>query len=222
MKELAEHEKLEIYLLEKLKNEKFLKPLVFVGGTMLRLCHELPRYSTDLDFWTLGKIDYPSYHKKMKGFLSEEFKLTDCENKFNTLLYEIRSPMSGRKLKIEIRKTTGKIDFEQKIAFSKHSNKQILLGSATLEQSMKNKLEAAVSRGEIRDYFDIEFMIKIGVPFAPDEKTTGKLISGIEKFKKLDFKVKLGSVLPAELRAYYAKNGFSLLKGRLNVVMGQE
>ncbi|MDH3259067.1 MAG: nucleotidyl transferase AbiEii/AbiGii toxin family protein, partial [Deltaproteobacteria bacterium] len=38
-------------VLEKLKNTGLLEPLVFGGGTMLRLCHELKRYSADLDFW---------------------------------------------------------------------------------------------------------------------------------------------------------------------------
>ena len=48
---LKNHEIFEIEVLEKLKNGNFLSPLVFGGGTMLRLCYELNRYSTDLDFW---------------------------------------------------------------------------------------------------------------------------------------------------------------------------
>ena len=39
-----------------MKSTKLLDPLVFGGGTMLRLCHDLNRYSVDLDFWFLKKI----------------------------------------------------------------------------------------------------------------------------------------------------------------------
>ena len=44
------HEIFEMEVLEKLKNARLLDPLVFGGGSMLRLCHELNRYSVDLDF----------------------------------------------------------------------------------------------------------------------------------------------------------------------------
>ena len=47
------HEIFEIEVLEKLKNTRLLDPLVFGGGTMLRLCHEMQRYSVDLDFWRI-------------------------------------------------------------------------------------------------------------------------------------------------------------------------
>ena len=47
------HEIFEIEVLEKLKNARLLDSLVFGGGTMLRLCHELKRYSVDLDFWRI-------------------------------------------------------------------------------------------------------------------------------------------------------------------------
>ena len=86
MKELIQHEILEMELLELLKNNHFLKPLVFVGGTMLRLCHELPRYSVDLDFWVTKEIDLKTSHKEMKEFLAASSTLKDSENKFNTLL----------------------------------------------------------------------------------------------------------------------------------------
>ena len=52
------HEIFEIEVLETLKNSKLLEPLVFGGGTMLRLCFELKRYSADLDFWFVKKSCY--------------------------------------------------------------------------------------------------------------------------------------------------------------------
>ncbi len=50
MDTLKRHEVFEIEVLERLKSAKMLEPLVFGGGTMLRLCHEINRYSVDPDF----------------------------------------------------------------------------------------------------------------------------------------------------------------------------
>ena len=52
-----QHEILEIGVLDKLKRAKILDDLVFGGGTMLRLCHEMKRYSVDLDFWRIKDKD---------------------------------------------------------------------------------------------------------------------------------------------------------------------
>ena len=58
---LRQHEVFEIEVLEKMNSAKMLEPLVFGGGTMLRLCHELSRYSVDLDFWFVKKISKDAY-----------------------------------------------------------------------------------------------------------------------------------------------------------------
>ena len=50
-----QHEIFEIEVFDRMKSARALNPLVFGGGTMLRLCHELNRYSTDLDFWFVKK-----------------------------------------------------------------------------------------------------------------------------------------------------------------------
>ena len=39
-----QHEVFEIEVLDKMNSAKLLETLVFGGGTMLRLCHELQRY----------------------------------------------------------------------------------------------------------------------------------------------------------------------------------
>ncbi|MDD5665664.1 MAG: nucleotidyl transferase AbiEii/AbiGii toxin family protein, partial [Candidatus Omnitrophica bacterium] len=71
MDTLRRHEVFEIEVLERLKNKGLLSPLVFVGGTMLRLCYELNRYSTDLDFWFVKKVGLKAYFKKLKDSLAE-------------------------------------------------------------------------------------------------------------------------------------------------------
>jgi predicted nucleotidyltransferase component of viral defense system len=215
MEELRRHEIFEIEALEALKNNRFLEPLVFGGGTMLRLCYELNRYSTDLDFWIIKKLDTKAYFNKLKKYLAGIWELTDACVKFNTLLFEIRSQASPKRLIIEIRKEfAGICDYQEKIAFSKYSTKQVLLKTFTLEQMMKNKISAALERKDIRDFFDIEFLLRLGVKLECAPPKFQLLREIVSAFKEKDFKVTLGSVLEADTRQYYLKNKFEYLLSR--------
>jgi len=51
-------------------------------------------------------------------------------------------------------------DFQEMIAFSRFSTTQVLLRAHTLEQTMRNKVEAFLDRQEIRDCFDIEYLVE--------------------------------------------------------------
>jgi len=65
MNDLIQQEIFEMEVLAWLKNMGFLRNMIFGGGTMLRLCYGLKRYSVDLDFWTyrIDKIDhFITYH----------------------------------------------------------------------------------------------------------------------------------------------------------------
>ena len=53
MQDLIKQEQFELEVLDRLQSGRFLDRLVFGGGTMLRLCYGLGRYSVDLDFWLL-------------------------------------------------------------------------------------------------------------------------------------------------------------------------
>jgi predicted nucleotidyltransferase component of viral defense system len=216
---LRKHELFEIGVLEKLKNANFLKPLVFAGGTMLRLCYDMNRYSGDLDFWFVQRVSQKVYFAKLKKYLSQIYELTDAKIKFNTLLLEIRSKSLPKRLKIEIRKEIKKCDFQEKIAFSKYSTIQVILKVHTLEQSMKNKIQAALDRKDIRDFFDIEFLLRQGIPFETTKNKLIKLQKIAGNFKDNDFRVTLGSVLESEARKYYIKNKFDYLLKRINAFL---
>src|SRR5512136_3071900 len=110
------HEIFEIEVLERLKNYKFLEPLVFGGGTMLRLCHELPRYSSDLDFWIIRSIKLTAYFKKLQENLGVMYEVTDAQSKYYTMLIKIRSPDHPSRLKLETRKEKKEVEFQEKIA----------------------------------------------------------------------------------------------------------
>ncbi len=212
------HEIFEIEVLEMLHSSKLLEPLVFGGGTMLRLCYELKRYSVDLDFWFIKKIPIKNYFTKFSRMLEQKYEVTDAWSKYYTLLFEIRSGAYPKKLKIEIRKEMKDCDYQERIAYSRYSNKQVILRTHTLEASMENKIAALLDRGEIRDCFDIEFLLRKGIDFP---KLKADQLSGIKErldgFREKDFKVKLGSILESDIRKYYIENRFSYLQEKLHI-----
>jgi len=183
---------------------------------MLRLCYGLKRYSVDLDFWTyrIDKIDH--FFINLKDSLKADYDLTDVQNKYYTLLFEIKKTPYPRKLKIEIRKENKKSDFQETIAYSPHSNQQVLLKSFTLEQMMKNKIKALLDRKEIRDVFDIEFLTRKGVNISANYEELKKIKEIIKGFKKRDYYVTLGSLLADDTREYYKKDNFAYLLGIIN------
>ena len=109
MQDLIKQEKFELEVLDKLNSKRLLNDLVFGGGTMLRLCFGLNRFSVDLDFWIIKDIDTDKLFNDLRDYLSGFYKLTNSANKFYTLLFEIRAKDYPGRLKIEIRKETKKL-----------------------------------------------------------------------------------------------------------------
>jgi hypothetical protein len=221
MQTLQNLEILEIETLELLNSIRVLEFLYFGGGTMLRLCHNLNRYSTDLGFWLDISADSKQIYKSIRNVLSDNYKLTDSMNKRNTLLFEFKSSSVNRSLKIEIRKEQIDFDWEYKIAFSKFTTKQVMVKALTLSQMMKNKFEALLSRKIIRDAFDIEFLLMRGIELPSDKEKLQAALQIINNFKEQDFKVTLGSILNEKERNYYLKNRFKLLKEELTKNINQ-
>jgi predicted nucleotidyltransferase component of viral defense system len=213
-----QHEIFEIEVLDRLRRSRALDPLVFGGGTMLRLCHELNRYSVDLDFWFIKDVQENDFFSNMRQTLEKDYEITDSRIKRYTIILELRSPLYPKRLKIEIRRENKAWDFHEKIAFSRFSTRQVMLKAHTLEQTMKNKIAAFFDRGEIRDCFDIEFLLRRGIalPFL-DAATLEKFQKKLQSFNQADFKVKLGSILEEDMRKYYISQGFAYLLEKLQV-----
>lgn len=220
---LHQHELFEIEVLDKLKSAGVLEQLIFGGGTMLRLCHELNRYSADLDFWHVKEVQPESYFNKIQHIFRKDYEITDGQIKYYTFLFELRSPLYPKRLKVEIRREVKACDFEEKIAFSSFGTTQVLLKAHTLDQMMKNKIEAFLDRGEIRDCYDIEFLLRKGIALPTDE--SAKLLTFQTKLSRLkinDFKVKLGSILEKDMRSYYIENRFKFLVEKLAEIIPAE
>jgi len=95
----------------------------------------------------------------------------------------------------------------------------VILKAHILEQTMKNKVEAFLDRGEIRDCFDIEFLLRKGIPIPGlSGEQLLKVKELLNGFKAKDFKVKLGSILESDIRQYYVTNRFSYLREKISEI----
>lgn len=216
MERLANHEAFEMEVLQWLRSKGFLRPLVFGGGTMLRLCHEMPRYSLDMVFWFYKEVEYDVFYHQLENLIGQQYDITDMQNKFYSILAEIRKMTGMPRLKIEIRKTLAPSgSTEEKIAFSPHFPTQVLVRGFTLNQMFRNKVSALFDRGEIRDAFDLEFLARRGVTLDLSEEEKKGISERLHEFKKRDFSVKLGSVLLPEVREYYNQQKFAYLEEKL-------
>ena len=211
MQDLIKQEQFELEVLDGLNSVRILEKLVFIGGTMLRLCYGLNRFSVDLDFWLYKKSGTEGLFNAISTFLNRNYVITDSQDKFNTLLFEIKSEKYPRRLKIEIRKKVCG-NTEQSIAYSQHSVLQVLLKTLKLEDIMEEKTKTFLERGEIRDVFDVEFLYKKGYELTENPALLRKLLNKINSFTANDYKVKLGSLVQGEQRKYYIDKNFSILK----------
>ena len=215
MQDLIKQERFELEVLDRLNSQKILNNLVLGGGTMLRLCYGLNRFSLDLDFWVIKKLDQNKLYRELKEYLSQFYSLTDYANKFYTLIFEIKSRDYPRRLKIEIRKEMKKIKTAQAIAYSPYANTQVLMKVVSLEDMMRSKIEDFLKRKEIRDVFDMEFLLKKGVALNAPLKTLKQLLQEITSLGVKDYRVKLGSILEEPQRKYYLRENFKILKSAI-------
>jgi len=233
MQDLIKQEQFELEVLDRLQSGRFLDRLVFGGGTMLRLCYGLDRYSIDLDFWLLpaavGKKrgtdgefapsslgdDYAAWFADLRQFLARFYTVRDAADKFHTLGIELKSPDYPRSLKLEMRKGVKMTKTDRAIAYSRHSSVQVYLRTIPLPEMMKSKIDAFLQRKEIRDAYDLEFLVKKGVAADISPEKAEQILNTIAALTRQDYNVKLCSLLEADQRPYYRQNNFSILKSHL-------
>jgi len=204
-------------MLQWLGSKRFLASLAFGGETMLRLCHELPRYSLGLDFSFFKEEGYDGFYNRLYTAFLQDHTISNAQNRDHSIVVEVEKENRMPKLKIEITKTTvSPGSTEEKIAFSPHFPTQILVRGFTLQQMLQNKILSLLAHGEIRDAFDIEFFVRKGVDLNLSEVEKKKVLKKLKGFKKRDFDVKLGGILQPELRDYYRRQRFAYLEEKLS------
>lgn len=80
---------------------------------------------------------------------------------------------------------------------------------------MASKVNAFLNRKEIRDVYDLEFLVKRGVPLNLSEQQRKDVLEEINKLTTRDYTVKLGMLLEEEQRKYYRTENFKILKAAL-------
>jgi hypothetical protein len=88
-----------------------------------------------------------------------------------------------------------------------------------LQEVMRAKIEAFLSRREVRDVFDIEFLIKKGVEIKASYEEIMRILDLISQLKKKDYSIKLGTILDAEQRKYYISENFKILIMKLKDIL---
>jgi len=224
MKILEQHEQMEMLVLDEMRKLKILDHIIFGGGTMLRLCFELNRYSVDLDFYL--KKDKKTFHPWAKK-LSQMFtdlgaQITDEQEKHFSYLWEVKLASYPRKLKIEVRKQARESKETQlNIAHSTFSPLQVRLRTLTLQQMWKNKIQALLDRNEIRDAYDLDFLTRrqAGKFESLKKADLEKILKKLEGYKMQDYKVKLGSVLNEAERKFIISHEFAFLKAKVSALI---
>lgn len=171
-------EYLQCEILSSLYDCQLARKLYFVGGTCLRLLHNLPRFSEDLDFDNLGlnKEDFNKLIKLTEKDLVKKGFATDLRFsykgafhaylRFKNLLYDFDlSPHQDEK--ILIRLDTHKQDFDiepQVLPLERYGIFQEVLTNP-LDIIFAQKILALLERKRAlgRDFYDVLFLAKKGI-----------------------------------------------------------
>ncbi len=186
----------EMVILRDLFSSPIGNSLVFKGGTALRLAYGSPRFSDDLDFSIIERIDFNAF-KDVISLIEKrypELDVKDVADKFYTYIaqYRIRELWRPLAFSVKIEVSKREIDKKEKIyelmnLKSQISNIEALGNVMKIENIYKEKLQAMETRNEPRDLFDIWYLCNIfRKPFVPPKN----------KFEKKELMQNLRKYLP--------------------------
>ena len=194
-------EYLQCHFLKYLYQQKESSQVSFIGGTSLRVLHNLDRFSEDLDFDNLGlktivleRIFKNATKKLIQEGFDLEFKFKKVrENiwrgylKFGGgLLKEVKlSPLKEEKLMIKIEMTKPDYPVFQKVFLLNRFGVIETVVSNTLETILSQKSLAIIYRkpARARDFYDVVWLLSKGV--YPNFLTLKKVkIKNLDDYKK--------------------------------------
>lgn len=128
--------------------------LAFRGGTSLMFFHELPRFSTDLDFNLLDDAQSEFVCRKLRSILLRFGKITDEAEKFYGPIFVLDYGKGERKLKVEV--STRFYDNHYELRSMAGTDIRVM----TASDMFAHKLCALGERATPRDIFDVWFFLK--------------------------------------------------------------
>jgi len=181
----AQHQAMQQIVLAGLQKGGFFEHAAFYGGTCLRIFHNLPRFSEDMDFSLTEKnpsIHLENYFQAIQdvfAFTGKEVVITQKEKlnfgrvesaflKEDTSAYDIVF-QTEKTIKVKIELDTDPpllFDTEQKLLMRPYS---LMVRCFTLPDLFAGKMHALVyrnwkSRVKGRDWYDFEWYIRFNVP----------------------------------------------------------
>lgn len=158
----------EMFILNGLYSDTLGANLVFKGGTALRFIYNSPRFSEDLDFSLLNKINFVDFKKTVEDIASQqpELSIKEIYSEKNTYfaLIKFKQEYLAQTLSIKVEISKRKVPFKKDLDFilatasSPTTNLKPLVKVFTLERILKEKLNALLSRKKARDLFDVWFV----------------------------------------------------------------
>jgi predicted nucleotidyltransferase component of viral defense system len=162
---------LQVLILKTLYSSKYNTALVFMGGTCLRICYDIPRFSEDLDFnLTVKEFDFIEMLNYLNNNLRKMGIKVDVAGKaekivykgfvrFSDILYNFKlSPHKSQKLsiKFEIDSNPQKNYINETNIISKFGF-NFIIKNVNLSSMMVGKIHACFSRGYYkgRDFYDL-------------------------------------------------------------------
>lgn len=149
-------------LLAIFRDKELSNQLAFKGGTSLLLFHQLPRFSTDLDFNLLDSTKTENVFHKLHNLLSKFGKIDDEAMKFYGPLLVLNYGGGNRMLKVEV--STRQYDNHYEIKTLAGTDIRVM----TLPDMFAHKLCALGERVTPRDIFDVWFFLQKSTAINPN------------------------------------------------------
>lgn len=166
--EQVAREEYELFFLRDLFSSSFGPSLVFKGGTALRLAYGSPRFSDDLDFSILKRIDTKKFTEVIQkiGNRYPNVKISDVRRKKNTLfaLIKIKEEFLPLAFSIKIEISTRTVDWKRGVDFlvktlaSEATPVAVIGQTASLLRIKRDKQLAIKARKRGRDLYDLWFV----------------------------------------------------------------
>ena len=168
-------EYLQLIILDFLSSSPYIKKLVFIGGTNLRLIKGIDRFSEDLDFdcknlskdefmemtdSVLAFLKHNGYGVEAKDSYSDKLKAYRRSIYFPEFLFELG--LSGHREErflIKVESQDQQIEYKHKLATIKGCGLYFMFPVPVDEVLCAMKISALLSRQKGRDFYDVMFLM---------------------------------------------------------------
>lgn len=201
--------------LSRLYQENGSDSLLFKGGTALRIIWQSPRFSEDLDF-TGVNITIKGIETLMEGALAkiemEGIQTEIVESKGTSggylAIFQFKTDEYKSRIQVEVSLRPGKKGLGAAALIQSDLVVPYTLIHLKEEILIAEKIQACLTRGKARDFYDLYFILRSHMSFKEafiqDKQLKAKLLK-VVKSGKLDFK--------SELKAFLPVNQHIIIKG---------